>query len=101
VQDPIESDDNLEERVKKLEEDRDVLLANETLLLRLARYHRIALQELKANFDVEAGDARQRFDHIEQTLEAHGKRFDHIDEKLDQHTEVLGKILGLLEGRGN
>jgi VIT1/CCC1 family predicted Fe2+/Mn2+ transporter len=89
--------DDLEKRVEKLEEDRDGVVENARLLLRLARYHRAALQELKAGFDVEAGDTRQRFDMIEQKLSEHDKRFDEIDGKLDAHTEVLNKIVSLLE----
>jgi hypothetical protein len=89
--------DDHEQRLKKLEQDRNDIIASERLLLRLSRYHRAALQELKANFELEAGDTRQRFDSIEQTLSEHSKRFDTIEAKQDAHTEVLNKIVDLLE----
>ncbi|HWS84510.1 MAG TPA: hypothetical protein VN207_09660 [Ktedonobacteraceae bacterium] len=91
--------DDLERRVKKLEVDRDDIVESEKLLLRLSKHHRAALQELKANFEVEMGDVRERFDGIERTLEDHTKRFDSIEQTQSAHTEVLGQILQLLQAK--
>jgi hypothetical protein len=89
--------DDHEKRLKQLEEDRDGVVENERLLLRLSRLHRAALQELKAASDVEAGDTRQRFDTIEQKLSEHDKRFDGIEATQAAHTDVINKLVVLAE----
>lgn len=89
--------DDHEQRLKKLEDDRNSIVESERLLLRLARLHRVSLQELKAQFEVEAGDTRQRFDTIEQKLQEHDKRFDGIEQTQAMHTDVLNKLVTLAE----
>ena len=89
--------DGLEKRVEKLEQDSKDVVENERLLLKLARLHRVSLQELKAQFEVEAGDSRQRFDTIEQMLSDHSKRFDSIEAKQDAHADVINKLVALAE----
>lgn len=89
--------DNLERRIEKLEQDRDGIVENEKALLRLARYHRAALQELNTKLEVEMGDVRERFDTIERGQAETNKRLSTIEEKQDTHTEVLGQILNLLQ----
>jgi methyl-accepting chemotaxis protein len=89
--------DDHEQRIQKLEQDRNDIVESERLLLRLARLHRVSLQELKAQFEVEAGDVRQRFDTIEQMVSAHDKRFDSIEQTQATHTDVLNKLVTLAE----
>jgi len=89
--------DDLDKRVGKLEQDGKDAVESERLLLRLARLHRAALQELKASSEVEAGDTRQRFDTIEQMLSEHSKQLDGIEAKQDAHTDVIKKLVALAE----
>jgi chromosome segregation ATPase len=58
----------IEQRVEKLEQDRNGIVESEKLLLKMARYHRIGLQELGARIELDMGDIRERFDTIERTM---------------------------------
>jgi|ERR1041385_296082 hypothetical protein len=80
------------ERLRKLEEDRDGIVENEKLLLRLARYHRAGLQELNGKaekIELTQGDTNERLDGIEQTLKEQGKRFGDVEYQVkDLHTKI-------------
>jgi hypothetical protein len=94
--------DDHEQRIQKLEQDRNDIVESERLLLRLSRYHRAGLQELNGKverLELLQGDTNERLDKIERLQEEHSKRFDTIEAKQDAHTEVLNKIVDLLEKR--
>jgi predicted nuclease with TOPRIM domain len=94
--------EELKRTVKKLEQDHSDIAENEKMLLKLAKYHRAGLQELNGKIErleLAQGDTNERLDKIERTQEGHNKRFDHIDQTLVAHTEVLNKIVSLLEGQ--
>ncbi|HEY4036262.1 MAG TPA: hypothetical protein VGL94_20065 [Ktedonobacteraceae bacterium] len=62
----------IEQRLDTLEQDRDNIVESvesKKILLKLARLHRISLQELKAQLELDMGDVRERFDIIERKVE--------------------------------
>src|SRR5690242_15547843 len=91
-----------EERLQKLEGDRDNIVESEKLLLKMARYHRAGLQELRANMEIEMGDIRERFDAIERnmaTKEDIAELKAEYGGMLKEHGEMLKEILQLLKPR--
>lgn len=90
---PIEQRFNkLEQRLEKLEEDRNGIVESEQLLLKLARLHRISLQELKAQIELDMGDIRERLDTVE-------RKIDKIEVTQETHGEILEQILNLIQKR--
>lgn len=102
----------IEQRLDSLEQDRNNMVESEKLLLKLARLHRISLQELKAQFELDMGDVRERFDIIERTMvtkddlakvearvERIGAQVERIGGTQDAHGELLKEILQRLPPR--
>jgi len=94
-----------EGRIQKLEEDKDDIVESEKLLLKMARYHRAGLQELRANMEIEMGDIRERFDTIERNMatkedvaDLKATQSEHGD-LLKDHGDLLREILQLLKPR--
>jgi len=93
----------IEDRVDKLEEDRDGIVESEKLLLKMARLHRIGLQELRASVEVDIADLRERLDTIERTMATkediaeikteHGKRFDRLETEHGKRFDRLETIM--------
>lgn len=110
----------IEQRLDSLEQDRDGIVESEKILLKLARLHRISLQELKAQLELDMGDVRERFDGIERKVETIERKIETIertmvtkdditkvearmgsmDSKIDQHGEMLREILARLPKTG-
>lgn len=108
----------IEQHIEKLEQDRDSIIESEKTLLKLARLHRISLQELKAQLELDIGDVRERFDIIERRIDSVERRIDGIEHKIeeditkveirmdsmeskiDQHGELLREILTRLPKPG-
>lgn len=89
----------IEQRLDQLEQDRDGIIESEKLLLKLARLHRISLQELKAQIELDMGDMRERLDTIERTMatkedvaELKGN-ITELKATQDTHGELLKEIL--------
>lgn len=85
----------IEQRLEKLEQDRDGIVESEKLLLKLAKYHRAGLQELNGKverIELTQGDTNERLDGIDRNM-ATKDDVARLDGKLDQ-------ILKLLQPRG-
>jgi len=101
---------NIEERVADLEQLFGSIIKNEEALIRLSERHRFNLQGIGArvgNIELDTADSRERFDHIEQTLERHDKRFDRIERTQNEikatqseHGDMLRMILARLPQPG-
>jgi len=62
----------IEERLDKIEQDHGDIVENEKLLLKLAKYHRAGLQEIKAKLEqieLTQGDTNEQLDYIKRSLE--------------------------------
>jgi len=73
----------IEQRLDTLEQDRDGIVESEKILLKLARLHRISLQELKAQLELDMGDVRERFDIIERKVETIERKVETIERKVE------------------
>jgi phage shock protein A len=82
----------IEERIDKLEEDRDGMIESEKLLLKMARLHRIGLQELRASIEVDIGDLRERLDAVERKVNAVERKVDAVERKVDAVERKVDKI---------
>jgi chromosome segregation ATPase len=85
----------IEERLDRIEQDRDGTVENEKLLLKLAKYHRAGLQEIKAKveqLELAQGDTNERLDQIERSLERHDRRLEGIKEDLGKLEARMGKL---------
>jgi chromosome segregation ATPase len=80
----------IEEHIGKLEEDRNGMIESEKLLLKMARLHRIGLQELRASVEVDIGDLRERLDAVE-------RKVDKIEATLKATQSELTKRFDRLE----
>ncbi len=96
----------IEQRLDSLEKDRDGIVGNEKILLRLARLHRLSLQELKVQLELDIGDLRERSDTIErkvsiieQTMTELRDEISTVKSTQDEHGELLKQILTRLEPR--
>jgi hypothetical protein len=92
---PDDRIDKIEQRLEKLEQDRDGIVESEKLLLKLAKYHRAGLQELNGKaekIELTQGDTNERLDGIERTM-ATKSDIARLDGKLDL-------ILSLLQPKG-
>lgn len=90
----------IEERLDRIEQDHGGIVENEKLLLKMAKYHRAGLQELKGKaeqIELTQGDINERLDYIERSLERHGRHLESIEQTQGTHTEVLGKLVDLSE----
>ena len=86
----------IEQRLSNLEQDRDGIVESEKLLLNLARYHRVGLQEINAKVDrieLDLGDMRERFDTVEQAINT-------IERTQSEQGQKLDLILQLLQKKG-
>jgi chromosome segregation ATPase len=85
----------IEQRLDRIEQDRDGIIENEKLLLKLAKYHRAALQEIKAKveqLELSQGDTNERLDQIERSIERHSKHLESIKEELGKLEEGLSRM---------
>lgn len=86
----------IEQRLDSLEQDRDNIVESEKLLLKLARLHRLSLQELKAQLELDMGDVRERFDIIERKVETIERTMVTKDDftKIEAHVERIEATQG-------
>ena len=96
----------IEQRLDRLEQDRNGIVENEKILLRLARLHRLSLQELKVQLELDIGDLRERSDTIErkvcvieQTMAELRDEMSTVKATQDEHGELLKQILARLDPR--
>jgi chromosome segregation ATPase len=109
---PIEQRFNkIEQRLDSLEKDRNGLVENEKILLRLARLHRLSLQELKVQLELDIGDLRERFDTFERKVGVIEQTMAELRDEVStakgeistvkatqgEHGELLKQILARLE----
>lgn len=90
---PDDRIDKIEQRLEKLEQDRDSIVESEKLLLKLAKYHRAGLQELNGKverIELTQGDTNERLDGIERTM-ATKDDVARLDGKLDLILKLLQK----------
>lgn len=103
----------IEQRLDRLERDRENIVESEKVLLKLARLHRISLQELKVQLELDIGDLRERFDTFERKVGAIEQTMAELRDEVStvkgeistvkatqgEHSELLKQILARLEPR--
>lgn len=92
---PDDRINKIEQRLEKLEQDRDDTVESDKLLLKLAKYHRAGLQELNGKvekIELTQGDTNERLDGIDRNM-ATKDDVTRLDGKLDL-------ILKLLQPKG-
>lgn len=83
--------DKIEQRLEKLEQDRDGIVESEKLLLKLAKYHRAGLTELNGKLEkveLTQGDTNERLDGIDRNM-ATKDDVARLDGKLDVILKLL------------
>jgi ubiquinone biosynthesis protein UbiJ len=93
VNQPDDRLDKIEQRLEKLEQDRDGIVESEKLLLKLSKYHRAGLQELNGKverIELTQGDTNERLDGIDRDM-ATKDDVARLDGKLDQILKLLQK----------